>query len=107
MADGVGTDMGDDGTGHGRFGSKVVRRAHDGAARGRQGGVATCQASFDRYIMYVGPVLINVFSVDLVEYSISRAGRRDFAQPALPSPPSRKPVRERGVAMLSSARPCH
>jgi hypothetical protein len=33
VADGVGTDMGDDGTGHGRFGSKVVRRAHDGAAR--------------------------------------------------------------------------
>ncbi|OXI70922.1 hypothetical protein CFB44_21025 [Burkholderia sp. AU31280] len=71
------------------------------AARGAR------QASVERYVMGVRPVLINVFVDDLVEIlAAARAGRR-HPRRVRPSLPSRKPVRERHGAMLSSRRSCH
>ncbi|EEE00236.1 hypothetical protein BURMUCGD1_4708 [Burkholderia multivorans CGD1] len=63
MADGVGTDMGDDGTGH--VGARI-----DGLGHARRAGQARARmrrASVDRYLIGVRPVLINVFIGDLVE----------------------------------------
>ncbi|RQR35967.1 hypothetical protein DIE22_13840 [Burkholderia sp. Bp9142] len=90
----------------GGLGSKVVRRARRCGA-GRQVGAATRQASVERYLIGVRPVLINVFVGDLVEFLVLDPCRQCLRQPALPSLPSRKPVREPRGAMLSSARPCH
>ncbi|RQZ30919.1 hypothetical protein DIE14_03980 [Burkholderia sp. Bp9017] len=59
----------------GGLGSKVVRcarRRHSG----RQARAATRQASVDRYIIGVRPVLINVFVDDLVEFLVSDHCRR-------------------------------
>ncbi|KAB0632886.1 hypothetical protein F7R21_28710 [Burkholderia latens] len=55
------------------LGSKVVRRAHDGAARVIGAGARMRKTSVERYLIGVRPVLINVFVGDLVEF---------FARPA-------------------------
>ncbi|RQS18106.1 hypothetical protein DIE06_15030 [Burkholderia sp. Bp8998] len=86
--------------------SKIVRRARRRGAGG-QAGAATHRASVERYLIGVRPVLINVFVGDLVECLVPDPCRHGLRQPALPSLPSRKPVREPRGAMLSSARPCH
>ncbi|RQS85277.1 hypothetical protein DF032_02530 [Burkholderia seminalis] len=73
----------------------------------RQAGAATRQASVERYLIGVRPVLINVFVGDLVEILAVMPVGRGRPRPVRPSPPSRKPVREPGGAMLSSRRSCH
>ncbi|RXV69593.1 hypothetical protein D1006_31680 [Burkholderia stabilis] len=58
--------MGDDGTGHGNGSGRMSfgARRRD---RGRQAGAVARQASVERYLIGVRPVLINVFVDDLVE----------------------------------------
>ncbi|CAI8693275.1 transposase [Burkholderia sp. IT-111MI5] len=65
------------------------------------------QASVERYLIGVRPVLINVFVDDLVEIWVADHAGRSRRRPVQPSLPSRKPVREPRVAMLSSRRSCH
>ncbi|QDW53470.1 hypothetical protein FFI87_024935 [Burkholderia sp. KBS0801] len=60
--------MGDDGTGHGQARVEKSFGARGGAARVGQSGVAMRQASVERYLIGVRPVLINVFVGDLVEF---------------------------------------
>ncbi|NTZ83741.1 hypothetical protein FCJ61_12200 [Burkholderia metallica] len=88
--------------------ARVGCRSAHGGAEGNGGlGAIARQASVERYLIGVRPVLINVFVDDLVEILVSlRAGRR-HSRPARPSLPSRKPVREQHGAMLSSRRSCH
>ncbi|PEH69331.1 hypothetical protein CRM91_16045 [Burkholderia ambifaria] len=90
----------------GRLGSKS-RSARGGAARVGQSGVAMRQASVERYLIGVRPVLINVFIGDLVEFFAPDVCCHGPQHRARPSLPSRKPVPEQHRPMLSSARPCH
>ncbi|RQX84747.1 hypothetical protein DF034_01585 [Burkholderia anthina] len=73
----------------------------------RQAGAIARPASVERYLIGVRPVLINVFIADLVEIRVLGLAAHCLLRPARPSLPSRKPVRERHGAMLSSRRSCH
>ncbi|RQU82530.1 hypothetical protein DF049_03810 [Burkholderia cenocepacia] len=98
--------MGDDGTGHGKGSGRMSFGARRRGGK-RPAGAMARQASVERYLIGVRPVLINVFIDDLVEILVSSRPGRLPRRPARPSLPSRKPVRERHGAMLSSRRSCH
>ncbi|RQS21569.1 hypothetical protein DIE03_31425 [Burkholderia sp. Bp8992] len=99
--------MGDDGTGHGDGSGRMSCGARRRGSKRRSGAIVR-QASVERYLIGVRPVLINVFIDDLVEIlAIKRAARNCPWPVRRPSLPSRKPVREQRGAMLSSRRSCH